>query len=759
LVSKNPINEVLEELAADSCGPLDLLPQEELVEKLIELDVSGVPAGPEVLTDGLASLAAQLATINTEDVEVVVFGGGTGLSNVIGGDSRTPGWSKDPFQGVKSLFPNTRSIVCVTDDGGSTGELLKDLPLIALGDIRRVLLSSVQQERLADHYGLGRGGAEIVARILFGLFNHRFTIAPDSIESLLKNAQVELSLLPKEMAEGIQQLLELIFTDERFQNPLKRPHCLGNLLLAASIYLGVESGYSVTPAQVLQGLKTIAELIGALPEAVLPCTTTPANLKALYANGILVTGENRSGSARRGFPLDRVFVEFAQQPHVPEEVIEAIGRAQIIVFAPGSLFTSIIPILQVPSLTEAIRKNTSALKILVTNLWVQKGETDLVRENPRRRFYVSDMIHAYHRNIPGGLKGLFETMLVLDLHDIPGSVLQRYALEDKIPIYLDKTRVRQMGFNPFETHIFSRQALMERGVIQHDPTSLAKALRAVWATRDYVPSRQKSALPAAYAMQSPIVREDKCTPDQRIAMMLPLVEKMAMDDKVRSAVLDILWRYWDIPVSHLEFIEGIELVDAEEWPRSQKWDNIASFYDPDTRLIKIKEEVFQRPYRFEFSFLIGLGQSLLGNYAQTKEVLPVEENGESLGSMYRLLLRPVSNRCCFLDEQDLSHFLFLSRMRPSTQDPSLFTRLVNSDEGFTPPGLFFGLTYVWYLDNRFSSHIDYKMAVSRMAVSGVIPYHAKTVNRRRDIVDFFRKTVFCHTDPAYEEKQMKLNED
>ncbi len=754
--SDNNINDVLEELSEECCRPLDLLSQEELVEKLIELDVSGVPEGPDVLTGGLASLAAQLATINTENLEVVVFGGGTGLSNVIGGDSRNPAWPKDPFHGVKSLFPNTRSIVCVTDDGGSTGEMLKDFPLIALGDLRHVLLSAVQRERLADQYGLGHGEAVMAAGVLHGLFNHRFSSRPDSLDSLLEKAGVELSLLPDEMADGLKRLLEFIFTDERFITPLTRPHCLGNLLLAATIYIGVVPGEDVSCKQLVKGLKELAELIGAFPEAVLPCTTTPANFKAIYANGVLVTGENRSSRARRGFPLDRVFVEFAEKPHVPNEVLEAIARAGIIIFAPGSLYSSIIPIMQVPGLADAVRDNTSALKILVTNLWVQKGETDLVRENPRRRFYVSDLIQAYHRNIPGGLKGLFETMLVLGLHDIPGSVLQGYALEDKIPIFLDKNRVRQMGFNPFEARIFSRRDLLERGVIQHDSNALAKALRTIWAARAYIPHRRKSSLPVAYALESPVVRQDKKTPDQRIASMSPLLEKMTMEDKVRLAVLHILWRYWDIPETHLGCLNGIELVDAGQWPRSQKWDNIASFYDPETRCIKMKEEIFQRPYRFEFSFLVGLGQSLLGNYAIRKEVLPVENNGESLGSMYRLRLRSIDKRQCFLSEKELDHFLFLARMRPSTNDPTLFTRLVNSDEGFTPPGLFFGLTYAWYLDNRFSNHIEYKMSVSRMSGSGVIPYHAKTVHRRREIIDFFRRIVFCYTDPAYDEKQMEV---
>ena len=225
----------------------------------------------------------------------------------------------------------------------------------------------------------------------------------------------------------------------------------------------------------------IAQLIGADPLAVLPCTTTPARLQLLYSNGALVTGEYKSAFARRNYPVDRLFVEFDSEPLVPAEVILSIRDADIILLTPGSLYTSTIPILQVPGLAEEIRANTNALKILIANLWVQKGETDVAREDPGRRFYVSDLISAYHRNIPGGVHNLFHHVLALGLSEIPGSILQNYAIEEKVPIYLDRERIREMGFASIEASIFSQAALAERRVVQHDPDALARAVRTLWA--------------------------------------------------------------------------------------------------------------------------------------------------------------------------------------------------------------------------------------------------------------------------------------
>ena len=85
----------------------------------------------------------------------------------------------------------------------------------------------------------------------------------------------------------------------------------------------------------------------------------------LYSNGVMVTSEDKSSKARRGYPVDRVVVDFSRTPFLQPEVVQLVQRADIILFAPGSLYTSIIPILQVPGLAEAIRRNTSALKVLV----------------------------------------------------------------------------------------------------------------------------------------------------------------------------------------------------------------------------------------------------------------------------------------------------------------------------------------------------------------------------------------------------------
>jgi len=211
-------------------------------------------------------------------------------------------------------------------------------------------------------------------------------------------------------------------------------------------------------------------------------------------------------------------------------------------------------------------------------------------------------------------------------------------------------------------------------------------------------------------------------------------------------LLDILWRHRDITLDHLSDFAGVVLVDRQDWSRSQDWDRIFAFYDPLDRLIKIRQDVSEDRDRFELGFLVALGESLLGDYAAKKEMLPVANEAGPLGRIFQLTVRPKPERRCFLGDRDLNEYLELARMCRSARNHRLYTRLLNGEEGFTPPGLLFGLVFAWYLDNRFAAHIEYKMSILQMEVPDMIPEQVKVCERRRSMVDFFRDRVFGYNE-------------
>ncbi|MBT3240488.1 MAG: YvcK family protein [Chloroflexi bacterium] len=70
----------------------------------------------------------------------------------------------------------------------------------------------------------------------------------------------------------------------------------------------------------------------------------------------------------------QVWLEPNNPPAFPEAIREIL-RADMIVIAPGSLFTSILPNLLVPDIAAAIR-SSQAFKVFVCNVATQPGETD-----------------------------------------------------------------------------------------------------------------------------------------------------------------------------------------------------------------------------------------------------------------------------------------------------------------------------------------------------------------------------------------------
>ena len=767
------LQQSIEELIHQRVAPLDFLPNGNLAERLISLVLDGVPSGmPSAVATPFTTCIQRLQEVDTAGTRVVVFGGGTGLSNIIGGDSRRLDWPQAPFSGLKEIFPDCRSIVCITDDGGSTGELLKDLPLIALGDIRHVLLSSIQLPQLQDCFGLDETAAKNLATALHALFNYRFISPPEDAKQLFQDTGADPDAIPTQLLHFFQALIASLFDDERLAVTLDRPQCLGNLLLAAAIYRQVDphsdsvqlaASHHLVRTATIRGLADMCQALGMHPHAVLPCTTTNARLVVRYTNGVQVTGEHKSSYCRRQYPVDRVLVEFFRQPFVQPEVIGLIRQADILIFAPGSLFTSIIPIMQSPGIAEAIRENRDALKLLVANIWVQKGETDVTRDAPDRKFHVSDLIQAYHRNIPGGVNDLFSHVLALDLADIPGSVLQRYALEDKAPIYLDRKRVRALGFGTIAVPVYSRDQLQRRRVIQHDPAALARSiqvLHGLWScgllkgndTTGNLPEISSLTVGVRTGQDLPCLRYDAIVSHCRYLSVEQISKSSRFDQRLEgkernwliSRVIEILWNHQDILIDHLQYIRGICLVDPACWKRCQQWDNVFSFYDPQDLRIKIRQDQTRELKRFEMAFLVALGQSLLGNYARDKQLEPIKSGGEVIGHTFSLHVRETERMDSFFEFPILDTYLGLARMQPSTEQKGLYTRVINGDEGFTPPGLLFGLCYAWYLDNRFAPNIEYKMSIMRSEPGDLIPEQIRIVDRRRRLIDFFRGHVFQH---------------
>ena len=220
---------------------------------------------------------------------VVIFGGGSGLSQLL--------------KGLK-LFPiDVTAVVSVSDNGRSTGRLRKDYNIPAVGDITKVLLSMSEcSNEIKD------------------LMNYRFTKS-----KTLGN------------------------------------HSIKNLLLTALLDLKGDFAAS---------LPILVKLLD-IKGNVLPLTEDNVDLVGITSEGKRLIGEEQITKTKKH--IERIC--YSDEITVNPKVIDAVKKADLIIFSSGSLITSIIPHLLDSKLNNAI-KNSKAKTMYVCNLFTQPGETD-----------------------------------------------------------------------------------------------------------------------------------------------------------------------------------------------------------------------------------------------------------------------------------------------------------------------------------------------------------------------------------------------
>jgi uncharacterized cofD-like protein len=207
---------------------------------------------------------------------------------------------------------------------------------------------------------------------------------------------------------------------------------------------------------------------------VLPATLSDMRLWAELADGRIIEGESNITEA--GGSILKIGSIPANPPALPK-VIQAIEEADCIIIGPGSLYTSVIPNLLVPAITEAIslrRKGGGRVPpvpcIYVCNIMTQPGET--------HGYTVSDHIRAID-NACG--ESLFNAVLVHKQDPSPRS-LKRYAQEDSHPVFLDRELVTKLGRRVILANVMDEDEAT--GVVRHNPQRLAGVLLR-WYSRSY----------------------------------------------------------------------------------------------------------------------------------------------------------------------------------------------------------------------------------------------------------------------------------
>ncbi len=145
-----------------------------------------------------AEFATYHGTAQAGGIRVVAIGGGTGLSTLLKGLKRFVVWPTQ-FQATDPVSPVIRdlcAVVTVSDDGGSSGRLRKELNMLPPGDIRNCIVALSEDEAL-----------------LSKLFRHRFDkgsgLEGHSFGNLFLAA---LTSLTSDFSEAVRLSSEILLT-------------------------------------------------------------------------------------------------------------------------------------------------------------------------------------------------------------------------------------------------------------------------------------------------------------------------------------------------------------------------------------------------------------------------------------------------------------------------------------------------------------------------------------------------------------------
>lgn len=190
------------------------------------------------------------------------------------------------------------------------------------------------------------GGSSGLIRSNFGI------VAPGDIRDCLVALADEESILA--------ELMDLRFTEKAF-----RKQSFGNILLAAMSKITGSFPIAV---------QNVADVL-AITGKVLPVTAENVILKGEMSTGKIIKGESYIPRY-----VERTSAKIKRMHLVPKDAAlypeckKAIDEADIVIFCPGSLYTSIIPNLLVSGMSEALA-NSKANKYWLMNIMTQKGET------------------------------------------------------------------------------------------------------------------------------------------------------------------------------------------------------------------------------------------------------------------------------------------------------------------------------------------------------------------------------------------------
>ncbi len=303
--------------------------------------------------------------------KILLFGGGTGLSNLLGT------LIDDDYE--------IEVVVTVADNGGSTGKIRSYYDIPAPGDLRKVISSIIKDDELKQ------------------------------------------------------------ITEYRFDNKIQN-HTVGNLILTGLVDICGDMSSAVNKYCEMFQINT----------KIYPLSNESVHLYGKTKDGKIIKGENQITKSK-----EKVVEIFYENDIIPSKnIINSIHKSDYIIYAPGSLYTSLLPNLVIKEIKEALQ-NTSAKKIYISNIMTQKGETD--------GYKLSNHINAIKKHT---YENVIDIVVANSYYNISDQLKEKYNKNKSELVICDEENIENIV-------IYKEKLINEGKYIRHNIQKVKEILKKV----------------------------------------------------------------------------------------------------------------------------------------------------------------------------------------------------------------------------------------------------------------------------------------
>ncbi|GIW66794.1 MAG: putative gluconeogenesis factor [Candidatus Parcubacteria bacterium] len=238
---------------------------------------------------------------------------------------------------------------------------------------------------------------------------------------------------------------------KRFSNGKElKGHPLGNLFLVSLIE---------NEGNFLKAIKRASQILKIKGE-IMPSSLEKIDLIAKFEDGKLIKGENNI--TKYGIISQKRIKELKIYPNnakAPKEVVRRIKESDIIIFSPGSLYTSILPNLLIKNIRDSII-NSKAIKVFIVNILTQQGETD--------SFTASDHILEFLR-----ISKLPKIhVAIVNTGKIPSNKIKILKKENKKMVVPDIKNIKKLGIKVYQGNFINKKDIY----LKHNPKKTRRVI-------------------------------------------------------------------------------------------------------------------------------------------------------------------------------------------------------------------------------------------------------------------------------------------